>query len=42
MNPEVDKVISDSLQGTQWLFLVILIILFLYLVFKRNKKPPHN
>ncbi len=38
MNEEVEKTISNSLQGFQWILLAIVIGLILYLIFSTLKK----
>jgi|LSQX01.3.fsa_nt_gb hypothetical protein len=38
MNEEVEKTISGSLEGFQWILAGILLVLILYLILKKAKK----
>lgn len=38
MNEQVEKTISNSLDGFQWLLGAVVLVLIIYLLFKSNKK----
>lgn len=38
MNEQVEKTISNSLDGFQWLLGAVILVLIIYLLFKSSKK----
>jgi len=38
MNEDVEKTISNSLNGFQWILAAVVLMLIIYLIFKSNKK----